>query len=41
MRLCPDCGRPCRRVQSRYLRRPSDLPIGGRCISLLIEARRF
>ena len=41
MTFCPDCARPCRRVQSRYLRRPSDLPVGGRSVSLLIEARRF
>lgn len=41
MTFCPDCARPCRRVQSRYLRRPWDLPIGGRHVSLVIEARRF
>ncbi|SPL62657.1 Mobile element protein [Ochrobactrum soli] len=28
--LCPSCGRPSRRVQSRYLRRPADLPLCGR-----------
>ncbi len=39
--LCPDCGRPSRRVQSRYLRRPADLPLGGRRVELIIEARRF
>lgn len=38
---CPDCGRPTRRVQSRYVRRPSDLPLSGRRVILLIEARRF
>ena len=38
---CPDCDRPSRRVQSRYLRRPSDLPVGGRRVVLMIEARRF
>ena len=38
---CPDCGRPSRRVQSRYVRRPSDLPLSGRRGILLIEARRF
>ncbi|OYX95129.1 MAG: hypothetical protein B7Y74_05190 [Novosphingobium sp. 35-62-5] len=38
---CPDCGRPSRRVQSRYVRRPSDLPLSGRRVILLIEARRF
>jgi len=41
MGLCPDCGQPSRRVQSRYLRRPSDLPLGGRRVVLMIEARRF
>lgn len=38
---CPDCGRQSRRVQSRYLRRPSDLPLGGRCVELTIRVRRF
>ncbi|MBE0704036.1 MAG: ISL3 family transposase [Afipia sp.] len=38
---CPDCGRPSRRVQSRYLRRPADLPLGGRRVELTIVARRF
>lgn len=38
---CPDCGRQSRRVQSRYLRRPADLPLGGRRVELTIVARRF
>lgn len=38
---CPDCGRHSRRVQSRYLRRPADLPLGGRRVELTIVARRF
>lgn len=38
---CPDCGRPSRRVQSRYVRRPADLPLGGRRVELTIVARRF
>lgn len=38
---CPDCGRPSRRVQSRYLRRPADLPLCGRRVELTIVARRF
>lgn len=38
---CPDCGRQSRRVQSRYLRRPSDLPLGGRRVELTVVARRF
>lgn len=38
---CPDCERSSRRVQSQYLRRPSDLPLGGRRVELTIMARRF
>lgn len=38
---CPDCGRSSRRVQSRYVRRPSDLPFSGRRVELTIVARRF
>lgn len=38
---CPDCGRQSRRVQSRYVRRPADLPLGGRRVQLMIVARRF
>lgn len=38
---CPDCGQLSRRVQSRYIRRPSDLPLGGRRAVLSIMARRF
>lgn len=38
---CPDCGRLSRRVQSRYLRRPSDLPLGDHRVELTIMARRF
>lgn len=38
---CPDCGRQSRYVQSRYLRRPADLPIGGRRVELAIVARRI
>ncbi len=38
---CPDCGRRSRRVQSRYLRRPADLPLGGRRVELVVVARRF
>jgi len=39
--VCPDCGRRSRRVQSRYVRRPSDLPLAGRRVVLTILARRF
>lgn len=38
---CPDCGRQSNRVQSRYLRRPADLPLGGRSVELIILVRRF
>lgn len=38
---CPDCGRPSRRVQSRYVRRPADLPLSGRRVQLKIVVRRF
>lgn len=38
---CPNCGRSSRRIQSRYLRRPADLPFGGRRVELAIVARRF
>ncbi|MBB4351573.1 transposase [Rhizobium cellulosilyticum] len=38
---CPACGRQSRRVQSRYLRRPADLPFGGRRVELAIVTRRF
>ncbi|WFU07385.1 ISL3 family transposase (plasmid) [Rhizobium sp. CB3171] len=41
MGSCPECGRPSRRVQSRYLRRPADLPLSGRRVELAIVARRF
>ncbi|MHA7778068.1 transposase family protein [Roseibium sp. M-1] len=40
-RACPDCARVSRRVQSRYVRRPADLPLSGRRVQLLIVARRF
>ena len=39
--LCPDCGRRSRRIQSLYLRRPADLPLGGRQVELTVVARRF
>ncbi|WP_284215172.1 MULTISPECIES: transposase family protein [Alphaproteobacteria] len=39
--IYPDCGRPSRRVQSRYIRRPADLPLSGRRVELTIAARRF
>lgn len=39
--VCPDCGRLSHRVQSRYIRRPLDLPLGGCRAVLAIMARRF
>lgn len=38
---CPDCGRSSRRIQSRYERRPADLPVSGRRVALTVVARRF
>lgn len=38
---CPACGAPSRRVQSRYLRRAADLPLGGRRVELQVVVRRF
>nr|WP_247880678.1 transposase family protein [Brucella intermedia] len=38
---CPDCGRASERVQSLYIRRPADLPIGGHRVELIVLARRF
>lgn len=38
---CPSCGGRSRRVQSRYRRRPADLPLGGRRVELSILTRRF
>ncbi|PLW79220.1 hypothetical protein C0081_03095 [Cohaesibacter celericrescens] len=35
------CGRPSRRIQSRYIRRVADLPVSGRRVELVIKARRF
>jgi transposase len=38
---CPDCGKRSRRVRSRYWRRPTDLPLGGRRVELRVMVRRF
>lgn len=38
---CPDCGRQSSRVRSRYWRRPTDLPLGGRRVELRVMVRRF
>jgi transposase len=37
--LCPSCGTISRRVHSRYLRRPSDLPLAGHQVSLHLTVR--
>ena len=39
--ICPECGQQSQRVQSRYVRRPADLPLCGRRVELVIVARRF
>lgn len=38
---CLGCGGRSRLVQSRYRRRPADLPLGGRRVELSILTRRF
>jgi transposase len=38
---CPDCGRQSNWVQSRYLRRPADLPLGGRSVELIVLVHRL
>ena len=38
---CPNCGTPSRRIQSRYRRRATDLPLGGRRVELPVVVRRF
>ena len=39
--ICPSCGTISRRVHSRYLRRPSDLPLAGHRVSFHLTVRRF
>ena len=38
---CPGCGAVSRRVQSRYWRHVSDLPLAGRRVDLVVMVRRF
>lgn len=38
---CPSCGAWSSRVQSRYRRTASDLPLSGRAVSLAVTVRRF
>ena len=39
--MCPTCGHETKRVHSRSQRKPSDLPVSGRPVRLVIEVRRF
>lgn len=41
MAACPLCGASSHRVQSRYVRQPSDLPCAGRRVHLRLLVRRF
>src|SRR5258708_4265372 len=38
---CPNCQTPARRLHSHYHRKPSDLPVSGHQVRLIIEVRRF
>jgi transposase len=38
---CPGCGTRSPRIHSRYHRRLADLPIAGKPVRLVVEARRF
>ncbi len=38
---CPSCGVVSDRIHSRYPRRLADLPIAGRRVVLVLQARRF
>ena len=39
--VCPSCGVVSDRIHSRYPRRLADLPIAGRRVVLVLQARRF
>jgi zinc-finger of transposase IS204/IS1001/IS1096/IS1165 len=39
--ICPGCGTRSDRVHSRYYRRSADLPIAGRPVRPMVQARRF
>ena len=39
--ICPCCGVPATRVQSRYTRTPVDVPMSGRAVHLMVHVRRF
>ena len=38
---CPGCGTRSKRIHSRYRRRLADLPLAGKPVQLVIDARRF
>ncbi|MEV0185786.1 transposase family protein [Streptomyces sp. NPDC050625] len=38
---CPDCATVSRRVHSRYGRRLTEYPVGGRRVVVKLEVRRF
>jgi transposase len=38
---CPDCRHPSRHIHSRYTRRITDHPLGGRPLTLHLQVRRF
>ncbi|MFF5004933.1 transposase family protein [Streptomyces phaeochromogenes] len=38
---CPDCATVSRRVHSRYGRRLTEYPVGGRKVVVKLEVRRF
>ena len=38
---CPNCGAICTRVHSRYRRCLADLPMAGKPVRLVVQARRF
>ena len=39
--ICPYCGRPSKRMHSRYLRKLQDLPIQGKKVRLIIENKKY
>ncbi|HYG35236.1 MAG TPA: ISL3 family transposase [Clostridia bacterium] len=39
--VCPSCGHESDNVHSRYVRKPQDLPLQGRCVQLQIIVRRW
>lgn len=39
--VCPSCQQESHRVHSYYTRSPSDLPVSGQCVQLVLRVRRF